>query len=157
MKLTTDYALPRSTHGVRLDGDGNRFGPPGFGRSSLPVTFNVESLSATPDSLGSVIWESRYVGAESRTTYTLFHRPSRYVLRVECQGNGFFEYQSDTIRIHWEAGGTGPQHYLLGIGLAFALELKGFPCLHAGAIAIGGKAIGILGRARRASRRSWLR
>ncbi|HEC16981.1 MAG TPA: hypothetical protein ENI99_10510 [Sedimenticola sp.] len=48
------------------------------------------------------------------------------------------------MKVYWHTGGTGFEHYLHGIGLAFWLELKGTPCLHASLLSDDHHTIGLI-------------
>jgi hypothetical protein len=67
------------------------------------------------------------------------------MLKVRCQGSGSFVFRGEELLIDWAPGGTGPAYYLFGLGLALWLESRGFPCLHANALAADGRAFGLIG------------
>jgi len=59
-------------------------------------------------------------------------------------GSGVFIYSNTAIKIFWEADGTNADHYFHSFGLAFWLEQRNIPCLHANSLVINGSGIGLM-------------
>ncbi len=127
----------------------------------LLVTGGGHSGTQSDDTFPLAIWQNR---KEPQTTALLWHKEDRgerytsrlelhrtesgLLLRIDCEGRGSFEYRPEGIGIHWQRGGTGPEHYFQTLGAALWLELQGVPCIHANALAVGKGAIGIIAPSR---------
>jgi hypothetical protein len=127
----------------------------------LPTSLSSseQKLTKTDDRLTSLyIWQKQSRAAcvsepiwkkiESGKRYTsqlkLYRLSNGLLLKINCEGNGEFEYTPKGIGIYWENEGTGPSHYFQGTGLSLWLELRGIPCIHANCLAMGDKAFGII-------------
>lgn len=90
----------------------------------------------------------------------------RYFLKINCQGNGIFEINTDTlaktddkasaqaitntdnINIDWQENGTDSAHYFQTLTAALYLELNKVLCIHANALAYNDQAIAFVAPSR---------
>lgn len=94
---------------------------------------------------GPALWQ-RAIGESDPPSFHALHAvEDGFMLKVRCQGSGSFVFRGEELLIDWKPGGTGPAYYLFGLGLALWLERRGFPCLHANAVASAGRAVGLIG------------
>ena len=91
-----------------------------------------------------MIWLKEDAGERYKSVLRLFETPTGFLLQIDCEGRGFFEYTPEGIGIYWEQGGTGPAHYFQTLGLSLWLELAGVLCIHANALALEDFAIGLI-------------
>jgi hypothetical protein len=91
------------------------------------------------------VWSERSAEGDPPVWHGLHAVDGGFRLEIRCQGRGSFTFRDDDLVIAWEPEGTGPAHYLFGLGLSFWLEQRGTLCLHAAAISRGGRAFGLIG------------
>ncbi len=127
-------------HGVCLL-DGDAVSPP----SGL-LGLRLSSRTIEKPS-GRAAWIFVDRGERYTTRFELHEKPGGWLLDVDCEGRGRFFIHPAGIDIDWE-GGTGFGHYLQSIGIAIWLELRGIICLHANALELNGRAIGLLAPSR---------
>jgi hypothetical protein len=126
--------------------------------STLPAPEKVDirlELGGMPEGLdrNGQTWRECYVDAEldergrpwtrvDRCAHGLFHRIA-YSDGVDI----VVDARGDRVWVTWEdpSGFEDAVAYLLGSVLGFVLRLRGITCLHAGAIAVDGRAIALVG------------
>lgn len=104
----------------------------------------VWPLNKKPVSNGELIWLKEDAGERYNSVLRLAKTPTGFLLEIDCEGRGFFDYTPEGIGVYWEQGGTGPAHYFQTLGLSLWLELAGVLCIHANALALGDFAIGVI-------------
>ncbi|GGF67781.1 hypothetical protein [Alteromonas lipolytica] len=119
-ELITLSAAP--LHGVTLS-----FTPT---QATTPYQLNADFGAVTPTQ-NQPVWQLTDKGERYHSVISLNTLPTGWQLSVDCEGQGIFELNQDTLTINWQPGGTGPAHYLQTMGISLYLELKGHLCLHA--------------------------
>jgi hypothetical protein len=110
--------------------------------STLPFSVRVFEDKIIVDKNASPIWSLKDEGKRYATKLNIYALASgAKVLDVKCEGAGRFLLNENDIAIDWELGGTDSTHYFQTIAMAFWLELKGVPCIHANALEYAGKTI----------------
>jgi hypothetical protein len=112
-------------------------------RSDIAVEITQGRIAHLPT--GAPVWQNSVEAGQSRTELILHTEPNRHFLTVACQGAGSFAVDDHRIDVDWQEAGTGPAHYLLGLGFGIALERLGVPALHGGAVEADGQAIALIG------------
>lgn len=117
-------ALSRNPlHGVTLTFNGTQ--------GSTPHQLNAQFAQITPEPQSEALWQLVDEGERYQSLITLTHKAERWQLAVQCEGQGVFELNQNSLTIDWQPGGTGPAHYLQTMGISLFLELNGHLCLHA--------------------------
>lgn len=117
-------ALSRNPlHGVTLTFDGKHH--------TTPHQLNAQFTHIAPLPNGKEVWQLVDEGERYQSLITLTQEAERWQLSVQCEGQGVFELNDNTLKIDWRPEGTGPAHYLQTMGISLFLELKGHLCLHA--------------------------
>jgi hypothetical protein len=117
-------ALSRNPlHGVTLTFNGTQ--------GSTPHQLNAQFAQITPAPQSEAVWQLVDEGERYQSLITLTHKAERWQLAVQCEGQGVFELNQNSLTIDWQPGGTGPAHYLQTMGISLFLELNGHLCLHA--------------------------
>jgi hypothetical protein len=148
--------LPRTffekpLHGVRLYslGEATIHTAKTKGDAEHRMSLRVEAAEQPPQSNKNLLWSLSDKGLRYESLVQFYEsqaslKQPAQLLTICCEGKGSFEYTSQGIKVHWQKEGTGPEHYFQSMGLAFWLEQRGIPCIHANALAVGDSAIGIL-------------
>ena len=131
----------RPLHGVGLVEGRRSVCVPG---QDITGQLKIWALNAKPGLSGELIWLKEDLGERYKSTLRLFKTPTGFLLEIDCEGRGFFEYTPEGIGIYWEPGGTGPAHYFQTLGLSLWLELAGVLCIHANALALDDFAIAMI-------------
>ena len=117
-------ALSRNPlHGVTLTFNGTQ--------GTTPHQLNAQFSQITPAPQSEAVWQLVDEGERYQSLITLTHKAERWQLAVQCEGQGVFELNQNSLTIDWQPGGTGPAHYLQTMGISLFLELNGHLCLHA--------------------------
>ena len=146
--LFSEQFFTKPLHGIQL--------APGDGRGEhkqeregdTVTTLNVWQEKEEPHYTTKPIWEKRERGERYKSLLRLYKTPRGFSLKIDCEGEGAFEFTQSGIGIYWKQSGTGPAHYFQTLGLSLWLELRGIPCIHANGLATGEAAIGIIAPSR---------
>ncbi len=137
----------RPLHGVRLVQGAEEESLQGFTGESI-TTLRVWQQDSRCGTTTEPLWTMADQGERYETLLSLEKSPRGLLLKVDCEGQGEFEYTPEGIGVNWKQGGTGPEHYFQTLGLSLWLEQRGVPCIHANALAAGNGAIGLMAPSR---------
>lgn len=90
-------------------------------------------------------WTYGWSGDRYRSRFSLHREQGGLLLEIDCQGRGSFLYGDRSIEVRWDPVGTGPMHYLDGMGLALWLEQRGVANVHANVLANSDGAFALIG------------
>ena len=125
--------------------------------SELPITTPLASAIGPPDlrlverqaplpaPLPEPFFTSRISTAAGESVVLAFQLPEGDLLRFAEVGDFLLSTDRIEVRPASERGRFAIEAHLLGPVLAYWLERSGVPCLHAAAVAVGGRAAGFLG------------
>lgn len=117
------------------------------------VNLSFGRVSPDPDGVAEPLWIMQDQGERYTSQVELFKGNGKgtndtFYLKIQCQGSGIFEINSNGIKVDWQTGGTDAAHYLQTLGMALWLELKQVLCIHANALAYEDTAIALVAPSR---------
>lgn len=105
----------------------------------------LERRAPLPAPLPEPFFTSRVATAAGESALVAFHLPAGDLLRFAEVGDFLLSADRIEVRPASARGRLAVEAHLLGPVLAYWLERSGAPCLHAAAVAVGGRAAGFLG------------
>ncbi len=146
--LFPDLFFAKPLHGIQLILGNGRDEHKQEREGDTVATLNVWQETEEPCYTTKPIWKKEERGERYQSLLKLYKTSRGFSLKIDCEGEGAFEFTPNGIGIYWKPSGTGPAHYFQTLGLSLWLELQGTPCIHANGLAVGETAIGIIAPSR---------
>ena len=95
------------------------------------------------------IWRLLDQGKRYKTEINLHQAGDDLILHIDCEGQGLFKLNRNSIEINWSSQGTSFEHYLQTMGMALWLDTyHAVPCIHGNALSYGDYGFGLVAPSR---------